>query len=107
MHTPHSAQNHALQPYPSFVLPTTSSTAVPNEEVVSYAEGQTIAHIMGLGRRAFVVNSGEIAIYVNGRPVDLVEAGEYFDESIWLGGEAVALTDCTLRIIEELQPSFF
>lgn len=107
MHNPLSPQNHAISSLQSFVPAGTASVNAKDGQFVSYTAGQTVAHIMGLGQRAYIVTSGEIAIYVNGRPVDLVEAGEYFDESIWLGGEAVALTDCSLRIIQEIQPSFF
>lgn len=84
-----------------------STTKTQPTQTVRYSQGQTVAHIMGLSHRAYVVTSGEVAIYVNGRPVDLIEAGEYFDESIWLGGEAIALTDCTLRFVTEVQPPLF
>lgn len=41
---------------------------------------------------------GEIVIFSNGRPVDLVEAGEYVDTRMWVDATAVAQTDCTLRM---------
>lgn len=107
MHNPISPTSHAMHSLRPLVASGTSSVSAKDGQFVSYPAGQTVAHIMGLGQRAYIVTSGEIAIYVNGRPVDLVEAGEYFDESFWLGGEAVALTECTLRIIQEIQPSFF
>lgn len=47
---------------------------------------------------AFHLIKGEIVIFSNGRPVDLVEAGEYVDTRMWADATAVAQTDCTLRM---------
>lgn len=80
------------------IKPITATT-----DSIAYAQGETIIAMMGLSNSAYVVDSGELAIYVNGLPVDIIEAGEYFDESICCGGQAVALTDCTLRPVN--QPS--
>ena len=46
--------------------------------------------------RAYVVASGEVLILRDGRPVDLVEAGELLDPRIWRDATAIARTDCTL-----------
>lgn len=75
-----------------------------NASALTYVEGETIIPVMGLGNRAYTVARGELAVYVNGQPVDLIEAGEYFDESIWLGGEVVALTECVLQPVNQPRP---
>ncbi|MEM7131555.1 MAG: cyclic nucleotide-binding domain-containing protein [Chloroflexota bacterium] len=85
-------------------LPYQSEQSRPAKNSTTYPKGETIIPLMGLGQRAFIVASGEVVILQNGRPVDLVEAGEYFDESIWLGAEAVALTECTIVPVSEPQP---
>lgn len=45
---------------------------------------------------AYMVASGEVLILRDGRLVDLVEAGELLDPSIWSDATAIAFTDCTL-----------
>jgi len=45
---------------------------------------------------AYVVTRGEVMILRAGRIIDIVEAGELLDASIWRGATAVAYTDCTL-----------
>lgn len=87
-------------------LPDFASIAVqpvsPESEVVSYAKGQTILPMIGTGKRSIIVSAGEVIVLMNGRPVDLIEAGEYFDESIWFGAKAIAFSDCTLIMSTEM-----
>ena len=45
---------------------------------------------------AYFVAAGEVIILRDGRPVDLVEAGELLDPNIWRNATAIAHTDCTL-----------
>lgn len=48
---------------------------------------------------AFCLVEGEIVIMRRGLAIDLVEAGEYVDVSMWSGNTtAVARTDCTLAV---------
>ena len=87
------------------MVPSWASTTGTTRPASTYEQGETIMQMMGLENRAFIVTSGEVVIMQSGRPVDLIEAGEYFDESIWLGAEAVALTACVLHPVHESQPS--
>jgi CRP-like cAMP-binding protein len=44
----------------------------------------------------YMVASGEVLIFRDGQPVDLVEAGELLDPRIWSDATAIARTDCIL-----------
>ncbi|MBV7332209.1 hypothetical protein KFU94_29045 [Chloroflexi bacterium TSY] len=50
-------------------------------------------------RETYIVTTGEIVITRNGRPVDLIEEGEYLDPGMWSGVEATALTNCELSVV--------
>lgn len=98
-----SADQHATAEDAFAAMPLLVWATGPSQDVLNYSQGEVIVHVMGLGDQAFVVSSGEVVIMQNGRPVDLIEAGEYFDESIWLGAEAIALSDCRLVPVVEPQ----
>lgn len=51
--------------------------------------------------QAYQVISGEVVILRSGQMVDLVQAGELLDASIWNGATAVAWTHC---VLQEVQP---
>ncbi|MEZ4869962.1 MAG: hypothetical protein R3C14_52025 [Caldilineaceae bacterium] len=51
--------------------------------------------------QSYLVLSGEVVIMRNGRPVDLIEAGEWLESALWVGSSAVALTDCTVEAQSE------
>jgi hypothetical protein len=44
----------------------------------------------------YVLCEGEILILRRGRPVDLIEPGEFYDPALWRDAVALAHGDCTL-----------
>lgn len=92
----------AIANFLSTAFPVSNETSSANS--VACSQGETLIPVMGSGSRAYIVTSGELAIYVNGQLVDFIDAGEYFDESIWPGGKAIAFTDCVLHPVSHPQP---
>ena len=77
----------------------TKQAVVPK---IYIAAGQPIYSGHELEEWSYVVTSGEVLILRDERPIDLVEAGELLDLTLWPGTTAVALSSCTLEVIQML-----
>ena len=60
------------------------------------AKGQPILHEHEAENCQYFVTDGEVVIFRNGRPIDLVECDEVLDMMLWPNATVMALSDCTL-----------
>ena len=81
-----------------FPLPNATGRAAPTR--IQFTKGQQLFHAAMLNTGAYLVTSGEVLIARNGRPVDLVEAGELLDIELWPGATAIALTAGVMELME-------
>lgn len=88
----------------TFSLPTSLRKPATANEHILLSEGQQVFHGPTSSGDTFLVTSGEVLILRNGRPVDLVEAGELLEKNLWPDASAVALTICTLEKLESPVP---
>ncbi len=91
-HAYHQAQVERLRAAFAPFMPATYGI----EPKLYVAAGQPIFSGHEIETHAYLVTSGEIVILRNGRPVDLLEAGELLDLTLWPGTRVMALSACTL-----------
>lgn len=74
------------------------------QPTMRFARGETLfslgdAHGLEVDTQDYFLTEGELLIVQDGRPVDLIEAGEWFAPALWDGAQAVAHTDCTVSAV--------
>lgn len=79
---------------PFFAVPT-APTRSANE--IHFTKGEPLFQALQPNGRAYLVTQGEVLIVRDGRPIDLVEAGESLDATLWPNAIAIALTDGSLQ----------
>jgi len=60
------------------------------------AAGEPIFSSHEQTEQSYLVTSGEVLIFRNGQPVDLLEKDDLLDLHLWPGATAMALSSCTL-----------
>ena len=82
---------------------------IPRREMqhtMRFARGEVLfpasdAHGLDTDIQDFVLAEGELVVLQDGRPVDLIEAGEWFTAWLWDDAQVVAHTDCAVRLVEQ------
>ena len=96
---------------PTSKILATFSTSTPAKKMATMGleitKGQRLFTDPALHSGTYLVTSGEVLILRNGRPVDLVEAGEILSREVWSDADAVALTTCTLETIIDAPPDIY
>jgi hypothetical protein len=67
-------------------------------------KGQQLFTEPALDEQSYLMISGELLILRDGRPVDLVEAGDLLERALWPGTTAIALTACTFEPLDPSSP---
>ncbi len=94
------------QPIPPMLLAPVLPETVPASvrRPLRLQKGEQLFTESALGEQRYLMTSGELLILRNGRPVDLVEAGELLEHALWPDTTAVALTACAFEPVAMASP---